>query len=98
MEKRQYRTKFIHVRMTDEEQRSINVKAEIAGITISEFVRRAASGRKIIPRIEQNLINELRKIGGLLKHIHNESNGAYSDKTAAAIDEIRDAVRRVGRG
>ena len=42
------------------------------------------------------MVNELRRIGGLLKHIHNQSGGAYSRDTAAALVEITAAIKRIG--
>lgn len=91
------KTKIIRIRMTEREYQEIIARADMSGLTLAEYIRRTASGRKIVSRVGQNAINELRKIGGLLKHVHNESGGAYSEKTAAAIADIRDAVKRIGR-
>lgn len=87
------RTKIIRVRMTETEYKDLMFRVEKSGLTLAEFIRRCASGRKIISRVEQNLVNELRRQGGLMKLIHNESGGAYSEKTAAAIEEMRSVVR-----
>lgn len=83
----------VNVRLTHDEYDALVKKTKSSGLTISEFVRRVISGRKVVSRVEQNLINELRRQGGLLKLIHVESRGAYSSKTAAAIDELRNLVR-----
>jgi hypothetical protein len=34
------------------------------------------------------VLAELRRLGGLLKHIHNETRGAYSALTAQAIRDL----------
>jgi hypothetical protein len=34
------------------------------------------------------VLGELRRLGGLLKHVHNESHGAYSTITAQAIKDL----------
>jgi len=34
------------------------------------------------------MVKELRRMGGLMKHLHNESGGAYSKQTSKAIDAI----------
>jgi hypothetical protein len=34
------------------------------------------------------VFGELRRLGGLLKHIHNETRGAYSSLTAQAIKDL----------
>lgn len=95
MGKEQAKTKFIHVRLSEREYEILSGKVEASGLTFSEFVRRAINNRRITSRIEAHVVNELRRIGGLLKHIHVESGGAYSRATAAAIDDIRKAVRKL---
>ena len=96
--KREQRTRVIHVRLFDSEYEEIARKVKESGLTMSEFVRRAANHRVIVSRIDEHVINELRRQGGLLKHVHAESGGAYSELTAEAIREIRDAVRRIEAG
>lgn len=95
MQKREYKTKIVNVRLSESEFLTLKRKAKNSGLTCSEFVRRAANNRRIVSRIEESAVNELRRIGGLLKHIHLESGGAYSRATAAGIDEIRKAVRKI---
>jgi hypothetical protein len=41
------------------------------------------------------MLRELRRIGGLLKHVHNTSAGLYSKETASALHEIRAAIRNL---
>jgi hypothetical protein len=43
------------------------------------------------------MLSELRRIGGLIKHLFNETNGLYRQKTSALLDELHAAVVRVGR-
>lgn len=95
MENNKNKTKTIHVRLSEEEYYALSRKVKYSGLNISAFVRRAANNRRITSRVEMHVVNELRKLGGLLKLVHNESGGAYRHATAAAIDEIRKAVRRL---
>ena len=41
------------------------------------------------------MLKELRRLGGLLKHIHNQSAGAYSQATASAIAELRVYIQKL---
>ena len=41
------------------------------------------------------MLKELRRLGGLLKHIHNQSVGAYSQATASAIAELRVYIQKL---
>jgi len=97
MTTKHYKTKIIHVRLSEQEYETLLFKINASGLTISEFIRRAANNRRITSKIEANVVNELRRIGGLLKHVHNESNGAYSSDTASAIFEIREAVKHLSQ-
>lgn len=44
------------------------------------------------------IINELRRLGGLQKKIHNDTGGAYSGKTAEILMDIKLAIERIARG
>jgi hypothetical protein len=41
------------------------------------------------------MLKELRRIGGLLKHIHSESGGVYSKATAQALVALKDYIERL---
>jgi len=43
-----------------------------------------------------SIINELRRLGGLLKHQFTLSGGQYSRESAAVMVEIKEAVARIG--
>lgn len=81
-----------NIRFSPTELQELKETASIAGITVSTYVRRRALGRQIAANADLVMIRELRRIGGLLKHIHNESGGAYSDLTANTLIEIQKAI------
>jgi hypothetical protein len=43
------------------------------------------------------ILSELRRIGGLLKLSFTETNGIYRGKTNEVLEELRDAIVRIGR-
>ena len=45
-----------------------------------------------MPRTDATTIRELRRLGGLLKKVHVDSGGAYSEETAAALTALRAAI------
>ena len=55
----------------------------------------------MVPKTDLRVLTELRRLGGLLKHIHNETRGMYSARTAKAIGALtacaRELERRVAR-
>jgi hypothetical protein len=87
-------------RCTPDEKRDIAQRAEAAGITTSRFLIHAALGRAIRPVTDLKVINELRKLGGLIRHDHNQIEGharPYSLERAELMNELRRAIQRIGR-
>jgi hypothetical protein len=88
----------INVRLTAAEKARLKEDADLAGLSMSELVRRRYFGRPIIANADAVMLKELRRIGGLLKHIHNESGGVYSKETAGALlAEIKENSRKDNR-
>jgi hypothetical protein len=58
-------------------------------------VRRRYFGRPIIANADAVMLKELRRIGGLLKHIHNESAGVYSKDTAGALVALKAYIEKL---
>ena len=78
----------ISIRLTDAENQMLAEESDICGLSLSSFLRQRGLGKRVSAKADLRVLSELRRIGGLLKHIHNETKGAYSAKTAKAIDEI----------
>lgn len=90
-------TAVVNVRLTPKEKERLKEDAELAGISVSELVRRRYFGRPIIANANEVMLKELRRIGGLLKHVHNESEGVYSQLTAKALEELRTYMRKLSQ-
>jgi hypothetical protein len=91
-------TERLDVRVAPGEKAQLRAIADAAGIVVAELVRRRALGRPVVSRTDATTIRELRRLGGLLKMVHVESGGAYSRETAAALDALHTAIRRLGSG
>ena len=63
------RTRVFKVRLTDDEWHELSEQAARAALTPSEYVRRRLNGHRIVSRVEDHLVNELRRLGGLQKHL-----------------------------
>ncbi len=100
MEKRKATTRFQKrrtLRLTAEEDERMTQQAAIAGISVSEYMRRLFfGGRPIIARTGDQTIRELRRLGGLLKHhfevVKRAGNPATLSELDAALREIRRAI------
>src|ERR1035438_2026560 len=65
----------IEVRITKEEKASIQDQANSACLTMSEYVRRSALSRRILPTMDQKAAGELARLGGLQKHLLTHGKG-----------------------
>ncbi|MDR0651672.1 MAG: hypothetical protein LBG12_00050 [Synergistaceae bacterium] len=90
----------ITVRFDDEEYANINSEAKSVGITVSKYVREKVKRGcvRVNPyaKIDAAGVNQLSKLGGLLKTVHIESGKAYSAKTAAILDDIQAVILKFG--
>ena len=81
-------TERVTLRLAAEEKDRLKSDADLAGLSVSEIVRRHYFGRPIIANADLVMVKEMRRMGGLMKHLHNESGGAYSKQTSDAINSI----------
>ena len=88
-------SEFIRIRLTPRARDEIRAAAAAAGMSIAGYARRRLLGHRVIAATDAAQIRELRRLGGLMNKVHVESGGAYSERTAAAIDEIRAAIERL---
>ena len=90
-------TAVVNIRLTAGERAAVAENAETAGLTVSAYCRRLILGRTVHAHVNTAVIRELRRLGGLLKAVRVQSDGAYSASSAAALDDLRNAIGRVAR-
>ena len=91
-------TERIDVRVAPTEKKQLRALAQTAGMAVSELVRLRALGQPVVCRTDATMIRELRRLGGLLKKVHTDSGGAYSDMTAGALAALRAAIDALADG
>ena len=89
--------KLIAVRLTESEKARLVENADHAGLSLSEYVRRRLFGRRVLAQTDAVMVRELRRLGGLLKHIHNETRGRYSRDTADALRTLKAYMETLSR-
>ena len=85
----------VNVRLTTAEKAALKEAADLAGLSVSEYVRRRALGRAVLAQADAVTIKELRRLGGLVKHLHNEAGGVYSRETAGALVALRGYIEQL---
>jgi hypothetical protein len=84
------------IRLSADERARIKQRAESCAVTVSEFIRRCALDRPLTGRADIEALAELRRQGGLIKHL------ALSDRSHAyeyrvALNLIHETIRRLIR-
>lgn len=90
-------TSRVQCRLTPRELREVREGARTAGMTLSNYVRRRILGHRVIASADQALIRELRRLGGLAKHLHVQSGGVYKHETAAVLVAVRRSIEKLAR-
>ncbi|MDR2819604.1 MAG: hypothetical protein LBB60_03640 [Desulfovibrio sp.] len=90
------------LRLSAEEDARLERQAAVAGISVSEYMRRLFfGGRPVIARTDDRMIRELRRMGGLLKHnfdaVRMAGGGSVPAQMEATLEQIRQAIDRLGR-
>ncbi|AAO54621.1 plasmid mobilization protein MobA [Pseudomonas syringae group genomosp. 3] len=90
----------LKLRCLPEEADQIKEKAIDSGVSISEFLRCAALKRKTRSTIDSQIINELRRLGGLQKHLFTEggghtNGGLVSKEYGEILVNIKRAIQRI---
>jgi hypothetical protein len=92
---RELRSEIIGVRFTAEERQFLNGEADICGVSISSLIRGRSLGRRVSAKADLRVLAELRRLGGLMKYLHNETKGVYSALTSDCLREIAAYIRNL---
>jgi len=83
------------IRCFEEEEARVREKAHDCGMSVGQFMLSAALKRQTRSKIDSHVINELRRLGGLQKHLFTEGNGVLSKEYANVLVEITEAIKRI---
>jgi hypothetical protein len=85
------------MRLTAAERQQLRDEADLAGMSISELVRKRTCGKTIHAATDLMMIRELRRLGGLQKHTINKFAPHFEvvDECNATIRALRAAIERV---
>ena len=82
------------IRCFPEEKLEILESAQAAGLSVGEYLRRCALGRRITPKTDTKLMMELQRLGGLQKHLFNEGRGNVSEVFSKEYSDILVAIKK----
>ncbi len=82
--------------MTKDEGSVISHNADACGLSLSEYMRRCALGLAIHSRVDAEALRELRRHGGLIKHLAS-SDRRHAYEYQVTLNLIQEAIRRLER-
>ncbi len=88
-------TRHIMVRTTPDQLAMLQEKALDCGVSVPEYLRLCGLGRRTRSHVDAHVVNELRRLGGLQKHLFKEGHGVLSKEYAGILVEIRAAIARI---
>jgi len=95
------RTKRYGLRLSPKEYEEIQDRAERAGLSVAEYLRRRALGKPISTKVEKKTTEELNRIGVHLNQIaHRASSEDLPDvasEAETAIQEVRALIDQIGQ-
>ena len=88
------------LRLTGEEDARLSGQAAIAGISVSEYMRRLFfGGRPLVAKPDGQTIRELRRLGGLLKYnfeaVREKGGRNELAELSATLNAIRAVIERL---
>ena len=88
------------LRLTGEEDARLSGQAAIAGISVSEYMRRLFfGGRPLVAKTDGQTIRELRRLGGLLKYnfeaVREKGGRNELAEMSATLNAIRAVIERL---
>ena len=84
------------LRLTGEEDARLSGQAAIAGISVSEYMRRLFfGGRPLVAKTDGQTIRELRRLGGLLKYNFEAVREKGGRNELAELSATLNAIRAV---
>ncbi|MEB8059299.1 plasmid mobilization protein MobA [Pseudomonas fulva] len=87
-------TSRIEIRCTEADKAKLKAKAEAAGINLTDLMLRAALGKKIQTRTDTRLMNEMLRLGGLQKHLHNQMKDQMTQELSRQFSEVLVALKK----
>jgi hypothetical protein len=89
------RTVKTTVRLTEAEREFLASEADVCGLSVSSLILGRSLGKRVTSKADLRVLAELRRLGGLMKHLHNETKGAYSALTSDCLREIAAYIRNL---
>lgn len=89
---------WLTLRVSTEEKQRVEEQASLAGLSVSEYMRRTVfGGRPVVAAADAAMLRELRRVGGLLKHHFETAQHVGSgEQMNEALRLLARTIERIG--
>jgi hypothetical protein len=95
------RTETYGLRLSPKEKAELEDRAERAGLSLAEYLRRRALGKPVKTQVDKEATHELNRIGVNLNQIAHVANAGdlehIQGQAAEAIEEVRALIEELGQ-
>jgi hypothetical protein len=95
------RTETYGLRLSPKEKAELEDRAERAGLSLAEYLRRRALGKPVKTQVDKEATHELNRIGVNLNQIAHVANAGdlehIQSQAAEAIEEVRALIEELGQ-
>ena len=90
------KTDTILIRVAAAERAMLRQRAKYFGVSVSEYVRSCAFQRPLTPRVDAEALGELRRQGGLIKHLAT-ADRSHAYEYRVTLNLLQVTIRRLIR-
>jgi hypothetical protein len=90
-------TETYKIRLSPGDKKKIHEQAEAAGMSMAKFMRFRALGYVVTPKSDLTTLNELRRIGGLLKYALSQLPSQEHAEVFQTMAALRDYAKELRR-
>lgn len=87
------------LRLSPNEKEELEDRADRAGLSLSEYIRRRALGKKIKTKVEEETIRQIRRVGVNLNQVAKWANEGKDPAVHSAaedtIEDVKQAIREL---
>lgn len=73
------------IRCFEDEEEAVREKASDCGMSVGQFMLAAALQRRTKSKVDKKILNELRRLGGLQKHLFTEGAVFYRESIRQSL-------------
>ena len=93
------RSKTHGLRLSPNEKAELEGRAERAGLSLSEYIRRRALGKPVKTAVEEEAVRQMQRVGvnlnQLVKRAHQQGVEAVEGQALSVVRDLREVVKKL---